>query len=180
MTATVWTDGHFIGGHPALDFCNTVYRRLPEVGAELLDSPETYSRWLERVLLVPEGYAIDQSTLEQSIKLRSDLWLAFDSQINGETIKPEVLSNILQYANHGAGVRIDASGEAEPLNPAAVPSAIALLALQIILCPPSPPVRACYSCGWYFIDTSRGRRRRWCSMKTCGNQYKVAQFRASQ
>ena len=29
-------------------------------------------------------------------------------------------------------------------------------------------------CGLWFLDTSRGGRRRWCSMATCGNRAKVA------
>ncbi|WP_433493074.1 CGNR zinc finger domain-containing protein [Nocardia grenadensis] len=33
--------------------------------------------------------------------------------------------------------------------------------------------------GWFFIGSSRGRRRRWCSMKTCGNQAKAARYRSS-
>lgn len=28
-------------------------------------------------------------------------------------------------------------------------------------------------CGWFFIDTSRNRSRRWCDMKDCGNRAKV-------
>lgn len=28
-------------------------------------------------------------------------------------------------------------------------------------------------CGWLFLDTSRNRSRRWCSMETCGNRAKV-------
>jgi len=34
-------------------------------------------------------------------------------------------------------------------------------------------------CGYLFRDTSRGRRR-WCSMKTCGNRAKVQRFRDRQ
>nr|WP_255307967.1 CGNR zinc finger domain-containing protein [Streptomyces marincola] len=41
-------------------------------------------------------------------------------------------------------------------------------------------MRACDRCGWFFIDSSRGRRRRWCSMKTCGNQAKAARYRSSR
>lgn len=29
-------------------------------------------------------------------------------------------------------------------------------------------------CGWLFLDTSRGHRRRWCSMAICGNRAKTA------
>jgi predicted RNA-binding Zn ribbon-like protein len=27
-------------------------------------------------------------------------------------------------------------------------------------------------CGWLFIDSSKARRRRWCSMNSCGNKEK--------
>jgi len=32
-------------------------------------------------------------------------------------------------------------------------------------------------CGWLFLDTSRGRKRRWCDMRDCGNLAKVRRFR---
>lgn len=32
-------------------------------------------------------------------------------------------------------------------------------------------------CGGYFLNTSRSKPRRWCSMDTCGNRSKVKQFR---
>jgi predicted RNA-binding Zn ribbon-like protein len=41
-------------------------------------------------------------------------------------------------------------------------------------------VRVCASetYGWLFIDTSKNRTRRWCSMSDCGNRAKVRRFRA--
>jgi predicted RNA-binding Zn ribbon-like protein len=33
-------------------------------------------------------------------------------------------------------------------------------------------------CRWVFEDTSRGGRRRWCDMNTCGNRAKVRRFRS--
>lgn len=43
-------------------------------------------------------------------------------------------------------------------------------------------VRECAAddCGWLFIDATRNRSRRWCSMQTCGNRAKVSNFRARQ
>jgi predicted RNA-binding Zn ribbon-like protein len=32
-------------------------------------------------------------------------------------------------------------------------------------------------CGWMFVDESRTRARRWCSMQDCGNRAKVRRFR---
>ena len=34
-------------------------------------------------------------------------------------------------------------------------------------------------CGWLFIDTSKGGRRVWCDMGTCGNAAKSARFARS-
>jgi hypothetical protein len=36
------------------------------------------------------------------------------------------------------------------------------------------------SCILYFYDTTKNHRRQWCSVATCGNRHKVAQFRERQ
>jgi predicted RNA-binding Zn ribbon-like protein len=57
-------------------------------------------------------------------------------------------------------------------------AAIARSAAEIIAEGPSARLRVCSnpSCGLLFYDTSRTRRRRWCSMSRCGNRHKVAAF----
>lgn len=57
-------------------------------------------------------------------------------------------------------------------------AAIARSAAEIIAEGPSVRLRICSnpSCGLFFYDTSRTRRRRWCSMSRCGNRHKVASF----
>lgn len=57
-------------------------------------------------------------------------------------------------------------------------AAIARSAAEIIAEGPSARLRLCSnpSCGLVFYDTSRTRRRRWCSMSRCGNRHKVAIF----
>ena len=49
-------------------------------------------------------------------------------------------------------------------------SALELLALE-----DPARIRACPAprCGWLFLDSSPGNRRKWCSMKTCGNRQKA-------
>ncbi len=39
-------------------------------------------------------------------------------------------------------------------------------------------VRVCAApdCNWLFLDTSRGGRRRWCDMSTCGNRAKARRY----
>ena len=57
-------------------------------------------------------------------------------------------------------------------------AAIARSAAEIITEGTSSRLRACSnpSCRLFFYDTSRTRRRRWCSMSRCGNRHKVAVF----
>jgi predicted RNA-binding Zn ribbon-like protein len=57
-------------------------------------------------------------------------------------------------------------------------AAIARSAAEIIVEGARAPVRLCANptCGLFFYDASRTRRRRWCSMARCGNRHKVAAF----
>jgi len=57
-------------------------------------------------------------------------------------------------------------------------AAIARSAAEIVAEGTSSRLRVCSnpSCRLFFYDTSRTRRRRWCSMSRCGNRHKVALF----
>jgi predicted RNA-binding Zn ribbon-like protein len=35
---------------------------------------------------------------------------------------------------------------------------------------------ACPSCGWFFLDASKNRSRRWCSMAMCGSAAKARSY----
>jgi predicted RNA-binding Zn ribbon-like protein len=61
-------------------------------------------------------------------------------------------------------------------------AAIARSAAEIIAEGANARLRVCSnpSCGLFFYDTSRTRRRRWCSMTRCGNRHKVAAFSRRQ
>ncbi|MEJ2262499.1 MAG: CGNR zinc finger domain-containing protein [Anaerolineales bacterium] len=34
-------------------------------------------------------------------------------------------------------------------------------------------IKQCSNCGWVFVDNSKNKSRRWCSMETCGNRVKA-------
>ncbi|MGB2623886.1 MAG: CGNR zinc finger domain-containing protein [Candidatus Acidiferrum sp.] len=57
-------------------------------------------------------------------------------------------------------------------------AAIARSAAEIVAEGASARLHICSnpSCGLFFYDTSRTKRRRWCSMARCGNRHKVAIF----
>ena len=48
-------------------------------------------------------------------------------------------------------------------------------ALELLTLEDPARVKVCpgHRCGWLFLDLSPGNRRKWCSMKTCGNRKKA-------
>jgi len=51
---------------------------------------------------------------------------------------------------------------------------------RLVVSPRLARVRACaaHDCGWWFVDDTKNRSRRWCDMKICGNREKLRRFRA--
>jgi predicted RNA-binding Zn ribbon-like protein len=51
---------------------------------------------------------------------------------------------------------------------------------RLVLSPRLSRVRSCAAgdCGWWFVDDTKNRSRRWCDMKICGNREKVKRFRS--
>lgn len=182
--ATAWSGDHFIAGDVALDFANTVYRRRPELGADLLTGAEALAAWLDRARLLPAGsgtsHVVTDAALEEARALRGLLWAVFDAHEDGRTIPAASFTGLLDTARRGsAHVTVSPDGSTTSPEPGGVLAILALRAVALVLTPPPQGIRACDRCGWFFIDSSRGRRRRWCSMKTCGNQAKAARYRST-
>ncbi|NED94021.1 hypothetical protein G1H11_01705 [Phytoactinopolyspora alkaliphila] len=184
-SATAWTDDHFIAGDVALDFANTVYRRTPEMGADLLNNIDALTAWLRHTELLPDDardpFEDSQAALRQARRLRELFWAVFEARAEGRELPANALADLLDAARRGVGsdVTVGSDGSATPLTAQGTLTVLALYGIRLALSPSSLPVRACDRCGWFFIDTSRSRRRRWCSMKTCGNQAKAARYRSS-
>ncbi|HEX6421804.1 MAG TPA: ABATE domain-containing protein [Acidimicrobiales bacterium] len=50
---------------------------------------------------------------------------------------------------------------------------VAASAVDLLRSPLVTRVKECPGCGWLFVDLSRNRARRWCSMQTCGSRDKM-------
>lgn len=187
-TATVWVDDHFISGDIALDFANTVFRRTPQLGTDLLNNTEALASWLARAHLLPtsdesrDGFLGSDAALCEARALRELFWATFDAQNHGRELPADALAGLFETAHRGMGsdVTVNSDGSTTPRTAEGVFTVLALRGIKLALSPPPPGMRACDRCGWFFIDTSRGRRRRWCSMKTCGNQTKAARYRSTR
>jgi predicted RNA-binding Zn ribbon-like protein len=51
---------------------------------------------------------------------------------------------------------------------------------RLVVSPRLARVRACAAgdCGWWFVDDTKNRSRRWCDMRLCGNREKLRRFRS--
>lgn len=167
--ATVWVDDHFIAGDVALDLANTVFRRTPELGPDLLSNGEALNSWLAHAKLLParphDRDQVDQVdqvdpdvALDQAGALREWFWAAFDAQVAGRTLPAEAIAGLFDVARRGAAhVAVEADGSATPLTKDGVLAVLALRGIRLLLSPPDQEVRTCDRCGWFFIDLSRGR-----------------------
>lgn len=53
---------------------------------------------------------------------------------------------------------------------------------RLVVSPRLGRVRACAAsdCGWWFVDDTKNKSRRWCDMTLCGNREKLRRFRAKK
>lgn len=49
-------------------------------------------------------------------------------------------------------------------------------AVALLISAQTGRLRACPACGWFFVDKTKNRSRRWCSMATCGNSAKARRY----
>ncbi|GAA5156166.1 CGNR zinc finger domain-containing protein [Pseudonocardia eucalypti] len=184
---TPWDEERLIGGHPVLDLTNTVFDRAhPAEDNELLKTPSDVLAWCASAGIGSAGIgsvgigsvgigsvgigSARPPSVEEVRAVREQVWAVFNAMAHGEPVPAEPFGALLERA--GTGVR---AGQASPEG--SIPAYLALLAVQARFTLPPERVRSCGRCGWLFLDSSRGGRRRWCSMSTCGNREKATRHR---
>nr|CTQ98271.1 protein of unknown function DUF1470 [Kibdelosporangium sp. MJ126-NF4] len=186
-----WQDAHFVGGHPALDLTNTVFnRKHPPEDGELLKTSADVVSWCASVGLFDVGLfdevpQVSENGLVSDVRaVRDHAWAVFDAVVRNAAVPSKSFGVLLERA--GTGVRaehVQPDGPslerftADWTAPGAIPAVLSLLAVRALFTLPAERIRACGRCGWLFLDSSRGGRRRWCSMSTCGNREKASRHR---
>jgi predicted RNA-binding Zn ribbon-like protein len=54
--------------------------------------------------------------------------------------------------------------------------AVAHAATELLTSGPLERIKACVGCRWLFLDRSKNRSRRWCTMEECGTHEKVRRY----
>jgi len=178
---------HQVGGHIALDFCNTAGEHLAERPDELLRDWESFIRWGTQVgLIEPASYSEllrDPEPLLPIVQLREAIYRVGQAAAGTRRISERDLVLIREHAGarrpeigvHNNAVRW------QPASPHASQQLCAVLAgeaLSLFCSPRAARVGICEGglCGWLFLDESRGKRRRWCDMNDCGSRAKARRY----
>jgi predicted RNA-binding Zn ribbon-like protein len=187
----------FVGEHPAVDFANTlvVSRGYLE---DLLCSWSDVADWFSRAgLSTDRSLQIPASRGAEALKRVVELRQSWQEELAQIIAGKKVSDGFLERLNtllagdtfhetlHWGGnkdfslVRSVSQLDGEKL-------ALAILARQIALFLAEAKLsylRRCAnttSCVLYFYDTTKNHRRQWCSVASCGNRHKVAEFRKRQ
>ncbi|MCD0505490.1 CGNR zinc finger domain-containing protein [Bordetella petrii] len=197
---TSGTPDTFVGGHPYLDFLNTGGGPTKARDAPAFADWAEALRWLSLAGVVTPAERRQLAKLAQgpaalaalkNLVSQREHAHAVLSAVAGDQPAPPAARRYLENE-----IRLALKHATLPLFPERQPSwhidraaagldlprlRLALSAQDLVAHAPLHRLRECEACSWLFLDTSRGGRRRWCSMATCGNRAKAPRhYRAQQ
>jgi predicted RNA-binding Zn ribbon-like protein len=181
---------YWSGGRPAVDFVNT-HRERWRRNVETLVTPGDLATWLVRAGVMEAAAPVPPRWLDQARALREAIDTLLVASIEGRPADGDAVTLIDDWLVF-AGARpqlVVADGVAVLTERAAADSprrALGTIALDAATMLGTAEqrgrLRICASetCSGRFFDRSPAGRRRWCSMRTCGNEAKARRHRARQ
>jgi predicted RNA-binding Zn ribbon-like protein len=145
---------------------------------ERLNSPEDLVRWLNALGFSDVSSGIDEKDLLATKKLREAIQRAAEMLAVGDAIKTTDLKAINTYAKTTPPIpQLSNSGHDVVWQATDLYSVLSMISRDFINLASGPLaayVKICANvdCVGVFVDESRPKNRRWCSMQTCGNQMK--------
>jgi predicted RNA-binding Zn ribbon-like protein len=189
-----------VGGHPAIDFVNTL-------GGRPDDPDDEYLFDYADVVIFAEGSGLlgppasdrlrrtaarsrfkASAVLVRALDLRGSLDRILRAQVEARPASRSDLDAVREaYVTALSSATVsktgghydwdwpDLSRSLElPLWP------IAAEAVELLRLGPLDRIARCGHCRWLFLDTSRSHSRRWCSMNACGSIVKMRRYRAAR
>lgn len=192
------SDLEIIGGRLCLDFANTVSTRSESLRREYLGSYDELVSWSQHVGLLTDEEAealrreavrqpdMAAAVLVRAIALRETIYRIFSSVANDQQPEEGALA-AMNVALHGALSRLEISPSAggfewswmvaeDELDRMLWP--ILRSSADLLTSADLGRVRTCArdGCDWLFVDMSKNRSRRWCSMEMCGSRVKSHRY----
>ncbi|MBQ1024640.1 ABATE domain-containing protein [Micromonospora sp. C95] len=188
-----------VGGNLALDFVNT--RTGPPVGppdGDVLTGYPELVAWAEYAGILTGAEAARSQRLghadsdaaraayERSLRTRECLDETVRALANGRNPSSSALARLRDDEADALGhARLDRAGSfvwswrddhtaARPLRP------VVHAAVQLLTTGPLDRIKGCGGCRFVFLDESKNRSRRWCSMDDCGTAEKARRYVAAR
>lgn len=169
----------FVSGNPALDLAGTVESRRDQP-VDLLAAPGDLEQWVCECDELPDRVTADAATFEAALRLREAIYRLALDRLGERRYAPASLRVVNDVAAwpvpvvelSDAGRRL--SGDLRAALAHVARSGIAVLADG------RAHLKECgrVGCTRLYLDRSRGARRTWCGMESCGNRVKAAAYRA--
>lgn len=186
------------GGHPALDLVNTLDERPFDQPIENLAGYRDLVRFAELAGLIEPVLAASLRRLtgpacarvaKRARALREHVHGVLAAVHKQRPVSQRDLDAIASAVRAARSARVLVASRSEGLatyrwsRPATaeIPLHACALAVETLLTDVDRErIRKCEAsdCDVYFVDTSKGHRRQWCSMKNCGNRAKQRRWRS--
>jgi predicted RNA-binding Zn ribbon-like protein len=182
-----------LGGELCLDFVNTVENRGGDQPREFLHSYADLVAWSHHagVLACEDAQHLSQEAasnpieatdiLRHALFLRETLYQIFAAIVSEQPIDRKALTQLnamlsqafarLQILPQQGGFAWDWNDSGRSLERMLWP--ILRSAAEFLTRGQLDRLGQCPGCGWFFVDKSRSRSRRWCDMRVCGNRAKA-------
>jgi predicted RNA-binding Zn ribbon-like protein len=173
-------DHVFVCGNPALDFAATLRARR-SARFEMFVTPDRLDAWYLESGIVDAVAPGRRSDVEQAIIVREAVYRLVTARRLGEEFDPEALEVLNAAAARPAAVpQLTPAGRWTKATPEEALSLVARQAVELLSGPDVPLLKECGNpeCTRVYIDRSRGMRRQWCGMESCGNRIKAAAYRS--
>ncbi|MET8687114.1 CGNR zinc finger domain-containing protein [Streptomyces sp. NPDC004732] len=173
-------DHVFVCGHPALDFAATLRARR-SARFEMFVTPDRLNAWYLESGLVDAITPGEESDVRAATTVREAVYRLLTDRRLGEGFDPEALA-VLNAAARRTPVtpQLSLAGRHNEATPEQALATVARQAVELLGGPDVPLLKECGNpeCTRVYIDRSRGMRRQWCGMESCGNKIKAAAYRA--
>lgn len=185
------------GGILCLDFINTVGEWIPAPTKEYITDYAALIQWTKRMdILSAKDFRAYESAVRKLEPQQQTATLKYFRQVRqcmfevmSELARKkkaagpfEQLADHIRQSNRHLVYRKDAGGKVstgfDAQQPALIPVWHALQSAASLLLDASQwnRVRSCPSCGWLFLDSSKGGKRKWCDMTLCGSREKSSRY----
>lgn len=178
-----------VGGHVALDLVNTDVVSQGDRSVDVLRSASEFLAWCADNGVPTQGAARPDDAPDltaRAVRLRTSVRAIVEAIATGGSTPPDALTALRSaYLEAIGGSTPELDGgrlrwQHDPATPDSVVGHLAVAAVDLLREGPTDRLKVCPSCGFVFLDTTRNRSRRWCSMDDCGKEEKMRRYVAKR